>query len=318
MKRIVSLLALVFLINACDDGDLQVDTIDFENVIAQKCSTKEVVYKIKDSEILYIEIPASTFVNDETLPNAPIEIPISTAVKVTYRQYSGQVTQSNICPTVPDAVPNVIEEWTATSGTIQITSTAIKSTNSTTNATRITGYKHYIVFKNITFQKPAGIQTYETYIFGNYNTTLTALPFGFNTENGQKSSCSNEVYNFSGSEVLTFSSSNFSTLFANQVTTTPRTALIDNTNAVSYRLFSNVVDNAYFCTTPTPSTPALQQQWNAVTGESGISGMIEVTTTTFGTGFQHTIYLKNVSLKKGNSQFSLGDNFIFGKIITNP
>ena len=318
MKRILSIIALVFLCNACDDGDLQVDNIDFEDVIANKCSEKDVIYKIKDSEILFIEIPASTFINDATPEGAPLLIPISSAVKVTYRQYSDVVTSGNICPTVPSATPNVIEEWVATSGVIQITSTAIKTTDAVTNATTITGYKHYIVFKDITFQKPSGTQTYQSYIFGNYNTNVTGLLLSFNVDSGQKSSCSNSVYNFSGSEVLEFSPADFSTLFANEVTTTPRTVLVDASNTITYRLFNNVVDNTYFCENPTPTVPVLNQQWNAIPGESGVSGMIEVTTTTFGTGFQHTIHLKKVSLMKGNSQFSLGDDFIFGKIITNP
>ena len=318
MKRILSIVALVFIINACDDGDLQVDNIDFADVTAQKCSSKDVIYKIKDSEILFIEIPSTNFANDETLTGTPTTVAISSTVKVTYRQYNGQVSSDNICPTVPNGTPNVLEEWTATSGTIQITTTAIKSTNATTNSTRITGYKHYIVFKDITFQKPIGIQTYETYVFGNYNTTVTALPFGFNEELGQKSACSDAVYNYSGSEVLTFNPASFSTLFANEVTTTPRTVLVDASNTLNYRLYSNVVDFAYFCTIPPPPSPILTGQWNAVAGETGVSGMIEVTTTTFGTGFQHTIHLKKVSLKKGNSTFSLGDDFIFGKIITNP
>jgi hypothetical protein len=318
MKRILSIVALVFLINACDDGDLEVENIDFADITAQKCSSKDVIYKIKDSEILFVEIPSTYFANDETLADNPTTVSVSSTIKVTYRQYSDVVTSNNICPTVPNATPNVLEEWTATSGTIQITSTAIKSTNSTTGATRITGYKHYIVFKDITFQKPTGIQTYQTYIFGNYNTTVTALPLVFDTENGQKSTCSTTVYNFSGSEVLTFNPSDFATLFANEVTTTPRTALIDASNTLSYRLYNNVITNEYFCASTTPALPTLTEQWNAVAGVSGESGIIEVTTTTFGTAFQHTIHLKKVSLQKGNSQFTLGDDYIFGKIITNP
>ncbi|HQA73603.1 MAG: hypothetical protein R2805_07590 [Flavobacterium sp.] len=318
MKRILSIIALVFIINACDDGDLQVDNIDFEDIIAKKCDVKDVIYKIKDSEILFVEIPATIFVNDETLVDAPISIPITGDVKVTYRQYNDIVTLDNICPTVPSATPNVIEEWRATSGTIEITTTAIKTTDAVTNATKITGYKNYIVFKNIAFQKPSGIQTYDTYVFGNYNTNIAALAFGFDEDNAVKSTCSDVVYNFNGSEVLTFAPADFATLFANEVTTTPRTALIDATNTLSYRLYNNVVDNDHFCTNPTPSTPTLSQQWNAVEGVTNVSGMIEVSTTTFGTSFQHTIHLKNVSLKKGNSQFSLGDDYILGKIITNP
>jgi hypothetical protein len=43
------------------------------------------------------------------------------------------------------------------------------------------------------------------------------------------------------------------------------------------------------------------------------SGIIEVTTT-FGTGT--TLYLKKVKMKKGNSDFILGDNYIYGELLT--
>jgi len=316
MKRILCILSLLLIITACDDGNLTVDIIDFSEVAAQKCSAKDVIYKVKDAEMLFIEIPASTFISDETLDGAPIEVAINSTNKVTYRKYDGTVSSANICPTVPDATPNLKEEWNATSGTIQITSTAIKSTNTTDNSTRITGFTYNIVFKNITFQKPTGPQVYETFAFGNYATTLSPLAFGFNEE-VDKSACSTKIYDFSGGEVFTLNVENYSTLFANEVTTTPRTALISATNKLSYRLYSSAITDAYFCATTIPSTPTLTQQWDAIDGIEATSGIIEVSTTTLGAGFQHTIRLKKVTLKKGNSDFSLGDDYLFGTLITN-
>lgn len=318
MKRILCILSLLLFITACDDGNLTVDVIDFSEVAAQKCSTKDVIYKVKDGEMLFIEIPATTFTNDQTLDGEPIEVTINSTNKVTYRKYDGTVSSSNICPTVPDATPNLKEEWNATAGIIQITSTAIKSTNTTDNSTRITGYTYNIIFKNITFQKPTGPQVYETFTFGNYATTVSALAFGFNEE-VDKSTCTsdNRIFDFSGSEVFILDVADYATLFANVATITPRTALISADNKLSYRLFSNAITNAYFCASPTPITPTLTQQWDAVNGIEATSGIIEVTTTTLLTGFQHTIRLKNVTLKKGNSEFSLGDDYLFGTLITN-
>jgi hypothetical protein len=85
---------------------------------------------------------------------------------------------------------------------------------------------------------------------------------------------------------------------------------------LSYRLYSGTITNAYFCTT-IPTTPTLLQQWNAIDGIEVTSGIIEVSTTTLGNAFQHTIRLKKVTLKKGNSDFSLGDDYLFGTLITN-
>ena len=320
MKRILAILSVLLLITSCDDGNLTVDVIDFSEGPIQKCSLKEVLYKVKDSEMLVLEIPATTFTENQTLDSAPIEVAINSTNKVTYRKYNGTVTQNNICPTIPDGTPNVTEQWLATDGTIQIKATAIKTTNATTNATNITGYNYYIILKNVTFEKPSGPQVYETFVFGNYTTTISPLALNFDAD-ADKSTCAasdNRIFNFSGSEAFIFDSTNFSTLFANAVTTTPRTALISSANKLTYKLFNNTITNAYFCATTAPATPLLLQEWNAVNGVEATSGIIEVTTTTLGTSFIHTIHLKRVTLKKGNSDFSLGDDYIFGSFVTTP
>ena len=320
MKRILSILSLLLFITACDDGDLTVDVIDFSDVPAQKCSAKDVIYKVKDSEMLFLEIPSTTFIENETLEGTPIEIAINSTSKVTYRRYDGTVTSLNICPTVPDATPNVAEQWAASAGTIQINATAIKTTNALTGITIITGYKYYIVLKNITFEKPSGPQVYETFVFGNYTTTISPLAFGFDDQ-VEKSTCNNDnrIFNFNGSESLMLDvGTNFSTLFANSQTIIPRKALINATNILTYKLFANAVNNAYFCATPPPALPTLSQEWNAVAGVDPVSGVIEVSTTTLGAGFLHTIHFRNVSLKKGNSTFTLGDDYIYGSFVTTP
>jgi len=316
MKRILGLLTLLLLITACDDGDITVDRIDFTEVAAQKCSTKDVIYKVKEGQMLILEIPASTFTDNETLEGAPITLPINSTNKITYRKYDGDVSANNICPTIPDATPNLTEQWTGIDGTIEITATAIKNTNSTTHATQITGYKYYIIIRNLTFDTPGSDTVYSEFVFGNYVANITPLAFGFDDQ-VDKSTCDNRVFNFNGSEALILDVDDFSTLFANEPTTTPRTALINSSNKLTYKLFNNSVNNNYFCTTPTPSLPLLSQEWSAVAGVEATSGIIEVSTTSLGpSSFQHTIHFKNVTLKKGNSTFSLGDDYIFGSFVT--
>jgi hypothetical protein len=317
MKRILGILSLLLFITGCDDGDLTVDVIDFSEVTAQKCPLKDVIYKIKDSEMLLLEIPATTFTENQTLENAPIEIPINATNKVTYRRYDGTVSQSNICPTIPDGNPNVIEQWTALDGIIQIKATAIKTTNTADNSTKITGYNYYIVLKNVTFQKPNGEQLYPSFIFGNYTANISSLAFDFD-EDADKSTCDNRIFNFSGSEAFILDVADYDTLFADVATTTPRTAVINSSNKLTYKLFTNIVNDAYFCATTVPATPLLSQEWNAVNGVEATSGIIEVETTTLGTSFRHTIHLKKVTLKKGNSDFTLGDDYIFGSFVTTP
>ena len=322
MKRILSLLSLLLLITSCDDGNLTVDVIDFSDVAAVKCPNKETIYKIKDAVMLVLEIPSITFVENETPDGEPIILQINSTNKVTYRKYNGIVSAENICPNLPSGFPSLIEQWTAKDGRIEITAKAIKSTNATTGFVTITGYNYNIVFKDITFQKPSGPQTESKFIFGNYNTTKSPLAFGFD-QRVNKSTCTtadNRIFNFSGNEALLLDILDYASLFPNEVTTTPRTALISSNNKLKYLLYSGTINNADFCSIILPSTPALTEQWDAINGVDMVSGIIEVTTITSGTGvgFQHTIHLKNVTFKKRNTTFNLGTDYTYGSFETNP
>ncbi|WP_418262647.1 hypothetical protein [Flavobacterium faecale] len=318
MKKIAGLLFLTFLLNSCDDGNLVQEDIDFEDFTTQKCSTNNIIYKINDKEALILEIPSTNFVNDPTADNSPRTLNISaTSNRVVYRFYNGTVSADNICETIQPATPVVVDQWSATSGTIQITTTAVKTTNTTDNSTKITGYNHYINLKDITFSIKNGEQTFRSLPFGNYTTTTTSLPFNFEKVL-TKCSNSNTIYDFKSFEAIMLDID--PSLIVNEVTTanSPRTGLIGtSTNKLTYRYFSGLLSSSYFCNATTPTTPTLSEEWNGVSGVSGSNGIIEVTTTTNGpNAFKHTITLKKVSLKKGNSSFTLGDSYILGELFT--
>ncbi|MBU0941364.1 MAG: hypothetical protein KKD36_08025 [Bacteroidetes bacterium] len=314
MKKVISLLIIVFAINSCDDGNLIQENISFEDVETVESCTNGIIYKLKDQEALIVDIPATTFTNETTTKT----LDINTTNRVVYRFYNGTVSTDNICATIPPATPIVTDQWSASDGQIVVTTTPIKETNATTNGTKITGYNHNITFNNVTFAKSNGNQTYPTFPFGNYTTTATTLPFLFD-QTLDKCSTSNQVYNFTSSEAMQLNID--PSLIANQVTplNTPRTGLITSTtNSLTYRLFSGgVLTNSYFCNAVTPTTPTVNQEWSAVTGVSDASGIIEVTTTTSGPNtFRHTIVLKKVTFKKGNDSFLLADSYSFGDLFT--
>ena len=58
MKRDFSLLFFVLILNGCDDGDLTLETIDFEAATTQSCSDNNIIYKLKESEALLLETKA--------------------------------------------------------------------------------------------------------------------------------------------------------------------------------------------------------------------------------------------------------------------
>ncbi|MBF7093116.1 hypothetical protein IUY40_16415 [Flavobacterium sp. ALJ2] len=327
MKKIISIALFALLLNGCDDGDISVDSIEFQDILPSICpdnnSTSSLIFKLKEQESLLLYLPKEVFAGEPSVgtPLVPKKYSIDlTKYRVIYRAYNGKVTLNNMCDVIPPATPNVIEEWVATSGIIEIITRANKTPPDEANgSTRIKGYTYSIIFKDITFNKPSGPQTYESFPFGDYVATITDMPLTFVPSNAKQCTVSKQIYNFNETAALTIDNIDPS-LIANASTplNQPRTGLInDTTNKVFYRVFASPLSPDYFCQTSTPSTPAITQIWAGINGiTEKESGIIEVSTTTNGNNFVHTITLKNVSLQKGNNDFNLGNAFVLGTIIT--
>ncbi len=312
MKKILQLLILVLLLNGCDDGDVAVETINFDDITANSCG--EIIYKLKEEESLFMNIPASknAFANDETGAGIPNKIQIGGDVSVKYRFYDGKVSVDNICMIAGPITPVAIEEWVATSGTIEITTTARYSNpDATTGQNKIIKYNHYIVFKNIVFAKPDGTDIkYETFVFGDYLTNATALPFSFDPKLVANCPTNSKIYNArnSGVESLVIENPD-SDLIQNSGTVTR--PISSTSNKLVYRLYNTSLPASlldYFCGTSIPITPTIKEEWVAT------EGTIEIVNTTSG-GFLHTIRLKNVTFKRDNSSFYYGDDILYGELL---
>jgi hypothetical protein len=117
------------------------------------------------------------------------------------------------------------------------------------------------------------------------------------------------------------------TSFANEVTpeNQPRIVLIDNNSTkVLLRSFNVTVSDSYFCSVIPPSTPAVTEEWNALSGVAGQSGYIEITTTAITdqntqttTGYNHKILFKNITFANSKSSF-VYDNYVYGNYVTAP
>ena len=315
MKKILGLLALSIALHGCDDGDLTIQNIDFTTVAANRCPSNNIVYKLKDTEALFFEVADfdALFVNDATPEDNPRSVDINSNNRVFYRAYNGNIDPDNICETVQPATPSVIEEWTFTEGHIEVTTTPVIIGNTElAGGETITGYRHHIVLKETYKNTPGGTEFVETYVFGDYTKQVTPLSFNFGDD---LDNCGNLITNINGSEALTLDIEPTLIESAETPAGQPRTGILGTTtNKLTYWLFQTAVNANYFCTTPTPSTPTLLEQW---TGDA-VTGTIEVTTTSSGPGvFQHEIHLKNVEFRKGNTAFRLADDYFLGFLITN-
>ena len=167
MKRTI-LIALVSFFLGCSDADVVIEPFNFDGNSIYKCATKDILYKIKLSEILFVTFPFETYIkNEETPANTPREIILNTTNKVIYRVYSDAANGTVICNDIPPASPFTQTEWLAQNGAkIQIVTT--KKLHPTTNA--IEYYKHVITFKNIEFSNGTESFVYDSYEFGEYRT----------------------------------------------------------------------------------------------------------------------------------------------------
>ncbi len=318
MKKYASLLLFALLLNGCDDGDLTVDTIDFSNesIKAQTCDplTNKLIYKLKPQESLLLQLPDNKIINDPSVYSYDID---NSLYRVVYRAYDGTVATANICGTIPPKTPNITEEWLGTAGKIEITTTQNTDLTATDGSTKIIGYNHTIVFRNITFAKPAGDQVEAEYVFGDFATTYTSPNTAFTNPVQQCTNSSKQVYNFNASSALTIDNID-PALIVNEITTTPRTGLINangTTNKVLLRTYINgTLTQGYFCNTTIPSSPSVSETWIAQDGLAGESGIIEVTTTNVNKVFTHTIVLKSVTLQKDHSTFRLPTNYVLGNL----
>ncbi len=116
-------LSLFFL--GCDDGNLQIETVDFDSITqVQNCGTlsasgTNVLFKINGDEALILTLPTGLLTNEVTTDERSSAVP--GASQVSYRVFSDNVTNAYFCATPPPLTPTVSEEITAEGGTVFVT-----------------------------------------------------------------------------------------------------------------------------------------------------------------------------------------------------
>ncbi|PIF01543.1 MAG: hypothetical protein CR994_00740 [Maribacter sp.] len=139
------ILSILTLFLSCDDGDLQIETIDFDSVGISTCespvtTSSTVFFKINKDEALILELEPGVLKNEasETYSST-----IPDKSQLTYRVFSDKVTNDYFCDNIPTATPTVIEEIKAENGEILITTTLAEGTTDT--------YRHTLELSGITF-----------------------------------------------------------------------------------------------------------------------------------------------------------------------
>ena len=157
MKKALSVLVLCWSLNSCDDGDLQIEEVDFDAVGVQSCPGIEeptettFFFKIDEDEALLLQLAEGLLVNETSEPGT-LTSTIPDASQLIYRLFSDNVSADYFCDALPPLEPTVLKENPATAGDIGITTKV-----DTVTATAKT-YSHTIAIQNLALVNDQGEQ----------------------------------------------------------------------------------------------------------------------------------------------------------------
>jgi len=341
MKRFFSFLALAVFFTACDDGDLEEVSFEFDENSAKACNVSGLdrdffIYKTTDQRAILLQTSEKNFANTvtaDTLNGLPITFTLDGANKLIYRVYSGNISSDDICSAIPPSSPVVTEERIASGGKVQVTTEVIKTFDDANGSSKITDYRHTIRFSDVTFDIGDGSQRNETLpaiIYQRQARSFTA----FDTAS-ELNPCTDvnptvlykytPTQNTTESQALSLRLTDASSaiLFATDQLDVPKQQPITlpeteggQANTLTHQFFSRTditpLTNAYFCSTGEPPVnPAVKDTWRGAVG-----GIIEVVTTQIDGGYKHTVTLRNIKMEKNSNtltqNFLLKSEFIFG------
>jgi len=145
MKNLI-VLCFVALFYSCNDGDLQIETIDFDSVAISTCestvtTSSTIFFKINSKEALILELQSGVLKNEAS--DGAITSLVPSQSILTYRVFSDNVTSNYFCDAIPTTTPSVIEEIEAEDGEVLITTILSEGTTDT--------FEHMIQLSGITF-----------------------------------------------------------------------------------------------------------------------------------------------------------------------
>lgn len=134
MKKLVALIILAAIVS-CDDGDLIVEDLNFENATVQACDipvdediSEYLFYIINDTDFETISLDLNT--TDNILTEERIYGPYSLGSNnLEYRKLSGAAGSTYYCNDVPPASPSTTQAFIGEAGNIMIGTTIVEEDN---------------------------------------------------------------------------------------------------------------------------------------------------------------------------------------------
>lgn len=166
MKKLIAFLLLISF-SACDDGDFEVPSFDFNETI-NSCG-EYVLYRTNSDRTEAFILVLSTSVIKDEVSTTPLKVYIS-ATNTQYRIFNGAVGSDYFCQDVPPTEPIVTKNWEGVAGTNSYIE--VETTENLNDDDELIGYKHNITLYNLRLQSGTDFITYEKYSFGVFTTSL--------------------------------------------------------------------------------------------------------------------------------------------------
>ncbi|NAY90424.1 hypothetical protein GTQ34_00695 [Muricauda sp. JGD-17] len=129
---------------SCSDGDLQIETIDFDSVTVQSCDspqpdTSNLLFKLNTSESLILELQSGALNNGVVGDTITTESAVPGQSKLTYRIFDDNVSTNYFCDDVPPVSPIVLDEIEAQDGLVIIETMANEDSTSFIHTISLSG-----------------------------------------------------------------------------------------------------------------------------------------------------------------------------------
>lgn len=162
MKKLIAFF-IAFTLFSCNDGDFDVPEFEFTETV--KTCGEYIIYRTntEGTEVIILNLSPSNLGTSE----GEKDVNLSSNVTVSYRIFDEAITDSYFCQDIPPATPIILKDLIAESGTLNITTTAIKSSTE-----EITGYKYFITISDLLFNDVKERIYFESFDFGELDINL--------------------------------------------------------------------------------------------------------------------------------------------------
>ncbi|MGB6152658.1 MAG: hypothetical protein WBG48_11755 [Pricia sp.] len=335
MKKILLPCVLIGLY-ACDDGDLQIEEVDFAASNIASCpglddlTNTTFFFKIDEDEALLLNLAPGLLKNETSVPGT-LASTIPTPSSLTYRFFTDNVTSAYFCDAIPPLEPTVLKENEATAGNINIDTKVDNLTADTKD------YAHTITMDNLSLVNDLGEQLTDlsTLVYGDFiskpkNSARLDVPFSNYTAVAM-AECTpgpiaenQRLYKINADEFIALDVPIVENLFENKATLEgePRTLSLADRELFRYTVLDKKVDADIPCATIFGEDV---QSW-VMTTSSGTLKVETVASTPDTNGsitYTHTITLENSVLTLKGDGADIKDvnlpaipSFVFGTYTT--